>query len=187
MGSIADLKITRKFWGLFADNAGNFKVSNEAPTKAELKALHTAIKKVNEDIERFSFNTCVSAFMVATNELKDLKCNKRAILEPLVVLMAPFAPHLAEELWHQLGHEGSIHKNGTYPVHNEAFLVEDEINYPISINGKHRTTVKFPATATKEQLEKAALEIEGIQKWIDGQSVKKVVVVPGRMINLVVG
>ncbi len=180
-------RFLRKFWGLFVDTAGNFNVSEEAPTKQELKTLHTAIKKVNEDIERFSFNTCVSAFMVATNELKDLKCNKRTILEPLVVLIAPFAPHLAEELWHQLGHEGSIHKEGMYPVHKEEYLVEDEINYPISINGKHRTTVKFPATATKEQLEKAALEIEGIQKWIDGQSVKKVVVVPGRMINVVVG
>lgn len=180
-------RFLRKFWGLFVDNNGNFKVTEDAPTKAELKTLHTAIKKVNEDIERFSFNTCVSAFMVATNELKDLKCNKREILEPLVILIAPFAPHIAEELWNLLGHEGSVHKNGTYPVHNEAFLVEDEINYPVSINGKMRVTVKFPATATKEQLEKAALEIEGIQKWLEGQNVKKVIVVPGRMINVVVG
>jgi leucyl-tRNA synthetase len=179
-------RFLRKFWGLFYDNTGNFMVNNDAPTKAELKSLHTAIKKVNEDVERFSFNTCVSAFMVATNELKDLKCSKRAILEPLVVLLAPFAPHLSEELWHQLGNEGSIHQNGQYPIHNDDYLVEDEINYPVSINGKMRTTVKFPATATKEQLEKAALELEAIQKWLEGQSVKKVVVVPGRMINVVI-
>jgi leucyl-tRNA synthetase len=179
-------RFLRKFWGLFYDATGNFMVNNDAPTKAELKSLHTAIKKVNEDVERFSFNTCVSAFMVATNELKDLKCSKRAILEPLVVLLAPFAPHLSEELWHQLGNEGSIHQNGQYPIHNDDYLVEDEINYPVSINGKMRTTVKFPATATKEQLEKAALELEAIQKWLEGQSVKKVVVVPGRMINVVI-
>ena len=179
-------RFLRKFWGLFVDNSGNFQVTDDAPTKQELKILHTVIKKVNDDIERFSFNTCVSAFMVATNELKDLKCNKRAILEPLVVLIAPFAPHLAEELWHQLGNAGSVHKEGVYPTHNNEYLVEDEINYPISINGKMRVTVKFPATATKEQLEKAALEVEGIQKWLEGQQVKKVIVVPGRMINLVV-
>lgn len=180
-------RFLRKFWGLFFDKNENFHVTDDAPTKQELKILHAAIKKVNDDIERFSFNTCVSAFMVATNELRDLKCNKRAILEPLVVLMAPFAPHVAEELWHRLGKEGSIHKEGEYPIHNEEYLVEDEINYPVSINGKMRTTVKFPATATKEQLEKAALEIEGIQKWLEGQNVKKVIVVPGRMINVVVG
>ena len=125
--------------------------------------------------------------MVATNELKDLKCNKRAVLEPLVVLIAPFAPHIAEELWHRLGHEGSIHKDAAYPAHNEAFLKQDEINYPVSINGKVRTNAIFPAEATKETIEKAALEIEGIQKWIDGKSVRKIIVVPGRMINVVVG
>ncbi len=179
-------RFLRKFWGLFFDDKGNFNVINDEPTKQELKALHAAIKKVNEDIERFSFNTCVSAFMVATNELKDLKCNKRAVLEPLVVLIAPFAPHIAEELWHQLGHEGSIHKDAAYPAHNEAFLKQDEINYPVSINGKVRTNVTFPADATKDSIEKAALELEAIQKWLDGKQVKKVIVVPGRMINVVI-
>ncbi len=180
-------RFLRKFWGLFFDKNEQFSVSEEAPTKKELKTLHAAIKKVNEDIERFSFNTCVSAFMVATNELKDLKCNKRAILEPLVILLAPFAPHFAEELWHRLGNEGSIHKEGKYPIHNDEYLKEDEITYPVSINGKVRATVTFPADATKDQLEKAAVELEAIQKWIDGQNIKKVIVVPGRMINLVVG
>ncbi len=179
-------RFLRKFWGLFFDDKGNFNVINDEPTKQELKTLHAAIKKVNEDIERFSFNTCVSAFMVATNDLKDLKCNKRAVLEPLVVLIAPFAPHIAEELWHQLEHKGSIHKDATYPAHNEVFLKQDEINYPVSINGKVRTNVTFPADATKDSIEKAALELEAIQKWLDGKQVKKVIVVPGRMINVVV-
>ncbi len=179
-------RFLRKFWGLFFDDKGNFNVINDEPTKQELKTLHAAIKKVNEDIERFSFNTCVSAFMVATNDLKDLKCNKRAVLEPLVVLIAPFAPHIAEELWHQLEHKGSIHKDATYPAHNEVFLKQDEINYPVSINGKVRTNVTFPADATKDSIEKAALELEAIQKWLDGKQVKKVIVVPGRMINVVI-
>ncbi len=179
-------RFLRKFWGLFFDDKGNFNVINDEPTKQELKIVHAAIKKVNEDIERFSFNTCVSAFMVATNELKDLKCNKRTVLESLVVLIAPFAPHIAEELWHQLGHEGSIHKDAAYPAHNEDFLKQDEINYPVSINGKVRTNVTFPADATKDSIEKAALELEAIQKWLDGKQVKKVIVVPGRMINVVI-
>ncbi len=179
-------RFLRKFWGLFFDDKGNFNVITDEPTKQELKIVHAAIKKVNEDIERFSFNTCVSAFMVATNELKDLKCNKRAVLEPLVVLIAPFAPHIAEELWHQLGHEGSIHKDAAYPTYNEDFLKQDEINYPVSINGKVRTNVTFPADATKDSIEKAALELEAIQKWLDGKQVKKVIVVPGRMINVVI-
>ncbi len=179
-------RFLRKFWGLFFDDKGNFNVITDEPTKQELKIVHAAIKKVNEDIERFSFNTCVSAFMVATNELKDLKCNKRAVLEPLVVLIAPFAPHITEELWHQLGHEGSIHKDAAYPTYNEDFLKQDEINYPVSINGKVRTNVTFPADATKDSIEKAALELEAIQKWLDGKQVKKVIVVPGRMINVVI-
>lgn len=179
-------RFLRKFWGLFFDKNENFSVSDEAPNKQELKVLHTAIKKVNEDIERFSFNTCVSAFMVATNELKDLRCNKRAILQELIILLAPFAPHVAEELWHRLGNAGSVHADGKYPVYNEEYLKEDEITYPVSINGKVRTTVAFPADATKADLEKAALEIEGIQKWIEGKEIRRIIVVPGRMINVVV-
>jgi leucyl-tRNA synthetase len=179
-------RFLRKFWGLFFDDKGNFSVSDDAPNKQELKALHAAIKKVNEDIERFSFNTCVSAFMVATNELKDLKCNKRAILQELVVLLAPFAPHVAEELWHRLGNTGSVHADGKFPEHNEEYLKEDEITYPVSINGKVRAKTTFPADASKADLEKEALEIEGIQKWIEGKEVRRVIVVPGRMINVVV-
>ena len=180
-------KFLRKFWGLFFDKNGNLNIDDSNPSKEELKILHTAIKKVGFDIERFSFNTCVSAFMVATNDLKKINCNKRAILEELLILLAPFAPFITEELWHMLGHEGSIHNTTTYPTHNEDYLKEDSKTYPIAINGKVRATEDFPADASKEDLEKAALELPDIQKWLEGKTVRKVIVVPGRMINVVVG
>ena len=178
-------RFLRKFWSLFFDQQGNFNLSDDAPSKEELKSLHTAIKKVNEDIERFNFNTCISAFMVASNELTKLKCNKREILEPLVILLAPFGPHIAEELWHLSGKEGSVH-HATYPVFDEAHLVEDSVTYPIAINGKTRATADFPADASREDLEKAAVTVEGIQKYTEGKTIRKIIVVPGRMINIVV-
>ncbi len=178
-------RFLRKFWALFFDQQGNFQLSDEAPSKEELKSLHTAIKKVNEDIERFNFNTCISAFMVASNELGKLKCNKRDILEPLIILLAPFGPHIAEELWHLSGKEGSVH-HATYPVFDEAHLVEDSVTYPIAINGKTRATAEFPADASREELEKAAVDVEGIQKYTEGKTIRKIIVVPGRMINIVV-
>lgn len=178
-------RFLRKFWALFFDQQGNFQLSDETPSKEELKSLHTAIKKVNEDIERFNFNTCISAFMVASNELNKLKCNKREILEPLIILLAPFGPHIAEELWHLSGNEGSVH-HATYPVFDEAHLVEDSVTYPIAINGKTRATADFPADASREELEKAAIDVEGIQKYTEGKTIRKIIVVPGRMINIVV-
>lgn len=178
-------RFLRKFWALFFDQQGNFQLSNEAPSKEELKSLHTAIKKVNEDIERFNFNTCISAFMVASNELSKLKCNKREILEPLIILLAPFGPHIAEELWHLAGRGGSVH-HATYPVFDEAHLVEDSVTYPIAINGRTRATAEFPADASREDLEKAAVGVEGIQKYTEGKTIRKIIVVPGRMINIVV-
>ncbi len=180
-------KFLRRFWSLFYDEQGKWLVSDEAPGKAELKVLHTAIRKVNEDVERLSFNTCVSAFMVATNELKKMKSGKRAVLRDLVLLIAPFAPHLADELWHQLGETESIHVAGRYPVANEAYLQEEAIEYPVAINGKTRGTHEFPADASKEELEKAALELDVVRKWIDGKTVRRVIVVPKRMINIVIG
>jgi len=177
-------KFLRRFWSLYFDDKGNFSVSNATPDKKELKVLHTAIKKVTEDIERLSFNTCVSAFMVAVNGLRELKCNKRDVLEELCILIAPFAPHMAEELWHRLGKEGSVQLS-SYPTYQEEYLKEDEIEYPISINGKKRATALFPADAKKEDLEKAAVEVEGIQQWIEGKDIKRIIVVPGRMVNIV--
>jgi len=178
-------KFLRRFYSLFFDNEGQFAVSDTEPDKAEYKILHQTIKKVSEDIERFSFNTCVSAFMVAANELRKMKCNKRAILEPLVQLIAPFAPFTSEELWHQLGHEGSVHRDGAFPQFDPKYLVEDAVEYPIAINGKTRATAEFSADASKEELEKAATEVEGIGKWIEGKTVRKIIVVPKRMINIV--
>ncbi|MCB0585470.1 MAG: class I tRNA ligase family protein, partial [Phaeodactylibacter sp.] len=180
-------KFLRRFWGLFFNKQGAFEVSEEQPSKEELKVLHAAIKKVREDIERFNFNTCVSAFMIASNDLKKVNCNKKAILEQLVILIAPFAPHVAEELWHRLGNPGSVHRDAGYPEFNPEFLKQDAIKYPIAINGKTRATVDFPVDATKEELEKAALELEAVQKYIDGKTIRKVIVVPKRMINIVVG
>jgi leucyl-tRNA synthetase len=175
----------RKLWSLFFDNQWNFKISNEAATKEELKILHTCIKKVLDDIERFSFNTCVSGFMICVNDLRSRNCNKREILEPLVRLIAPFAPHIAEELWHRLGHSNSV-CIAPYPKLNESYLVQDTVTYPVSINGKKRDLIDMPANMSPQELEKYALELDTIKKWLDGQQVKKVIVVPGRMINIVV-
>lgn len=175
----------RKAWDLFFDKDSNWSVSESEPTPEELKILHTAIKRVTEDIERFSFNTCVSHFMICVNELRRLECNKRQILEPFTVLLAPFAPHIAEEWWSRLGFKDSVH-HAVYPVLNEAFLKEDTVNLPIAINGKTRAVVAFPADATKEHLEKTALELDEIKKWLEGAEVKKVIVVPGRMVNVVI-
>lgn len=178
-------KFLRRFWSMYYDEEGTFRLSEEAPTKEELKVLHTAIKKVTEDIERFSFNTCVAAFMMATNDLKKLNCDKKAILEPLAILIAPFAPHLAEELWYQFGYTTSVH-HAQYPAFDAAYLVEDYIEYPISINGKKRASVELPTDAAIDQLETEALQLEAVQKWIEGKTVKKVIVIPQRMINIVV-
>ena len=178
-------KFLKKYWSLFFNEKGEFEVSNEKPNPVELKILHTAIKKVTEDIERFSFNTCVSAFMVCVNDLRKENCNKRAILTELTQLLAPFAPHISEEIWHRLAKEGSVH-HSLYPTANEAYLKEDSITYPISINGKKRATVDFPSDADKNTLEKAALELEVVQKWAAGKTIRKVIVVPKRMINVVV-
>ena len=178
-------KFLRKFWNLFFNKQDEFDVMDAEATKEELKALHTCIKKVNFDIERFSFNTCVSAFMECTNELRKLNCNKRTILQPLVILIAPFAPHLAEELWHRLGNEGTINAIH-YPIHDEKFLVEDTITYPVCINGKKRGEAAYAAGASKEAIEKATLDMEVVQKWTEGKTVRKVIVVPKRMINVVV-
>ena len=179
-------KFLRRFWSLFYDENDNWLViEGDAATKEELKPLHATIKKVTEYIERFSFNTCVSAFMVCVNELKSLHCHKKAVLQDLVILMAPFAPHITEELWHALGNTTSVH-HATYPEYNAEYLKEDSVTYPISINGKKRALADLPSDASKEDLEVAALAMPEIQKYTEGKTVRKVIVVPGRMINVVV-
>ncbi len=175
----------RKFWRLFYTN-DIVAISDEAPNEKELKALHTCIKKVNEDIEAFSFNTSVSAFMICVNELTDLKCNKRKILEPLTVLLSPFAPHLAEELWEKLGYQPSV-TQATYPEYEEKYLVESTKDYPVSFNGKVRFNISLPANMPKEEIEKAALTDARTEKYLDGKSIRKIIVVPGRIVNIVIG
>ncbi|MBK8700478.1 MAG: class I tRNA ligase family protein [Saprospiraceae bacterium] len=160
-------------------------MSEDKATAEELKVLHTAIKKVTADIETLSLNTSISAFMVFVNELKRLECNKREVIEGLVGLLAPFAPFIAEELWSRLGKTGSVH-HSLFPVCDESLLVEDTVIYPICINGKKRGELSFPSNASPEELQGAALKNENVAKWLEGSEPKKVIVVPGRMINFVI-
>jgi len=160
-------------------------VSDETPTKAEYKALHATLKKVTEDIEHMSFNTSVSQFMIAVNELGSLKCHKRDVLEPLTIALAPFAPHIAEELWHLLGHKTSV-TLAPWPKFDEKHLVEDNFSYPISFNGKTRMVLELPASLTKEEVEAIVLANPEVQQRLEGNSPKKVIVVPKRIVNIVV-
>ncbi len=177
-------RFVRKVWRLFFDQNGKYLVNEDAPTKAELKALHKTIKKVTEDIESFSFNTSVSSFMICVNELSDLKCHKKSILENLLIILSPYAPHITEELWHILGHESSI-TSQTFPVYDAQHLIEDTFEYPVQVNGKVRTTLQFPADMSKEEIEKSVLSNESVLKWLDGATPKKVIVVPKRIVNVV--
>lgn len=179
-------KFLRKFWKLFHNEQLEFAVSEEEPTKAELKSLHKIIRKVEEDIERFSFNTSVSSFMICVNELTDLKCNKRSILEALVVVLAPYAPHITEELWSLLGHESGSLSFASYPKFNPDYLVEDEFAYPISVNGKMRMNLNISLVMEAAEVEKFVLENADVQKYLDGKTPKKVIVVKGRIVNIVV-
>jgi leucyl-tRNA synthetase len=178
-------KFIKKLWRLFFDENGKLQISDEIPSGDELKILHQTIKKVQEDIERYSFNTCVSHFMVAVNDLRSFNVQKKEIAESLVILLAPFAPHLAEELWHQLGHQTSVHL-ATFPKLNPDYLIATEITYPISINGKRRGEHAFPADATPAEIEATALSLEVVKKWTEGHTIRKVIVVPKRMVNIVV-
>lgn len=178
-------RFLRKLWRLFADDKAGMIVTDEKPSAEELKSLHKAIKKVQEDIERFSFNTVVSALMVCVNELTDLKCHKKEILTPLLIILSPYAPHIAEELYHRLGHKGSV-VDAQYPPFNPACLVESEKEYPVSVNGKLRTTVKLATEATAEQAEEIVLANETVTKWMEGKPLKKLIFVKNRMINVVV-
>ncbi len=178
-------KFIRRLWGLFFDERDHIQLSQDEPTNQELKILHTAIKKVEEDSVRFSFNTCISAMMVAVNDLKKENCNKVDILNPLVRLIAPFAPFLAEELWEILGEDASVHQ-AQMPVSDKIYLIEDEVEYPLCVNGKKRTTAYFDTDMDQETLKVEARKVTELQKWLEGKTILKVIVVPGRMINFVV-
>jgi len=178
-------KFIRKFWSLFY-NEEEMIVNEEAPSKEALKILHQTIKKVSADIEQFSFNTAISAFMVAINELKKSKCHSREVLEQMVRLIAPFAPFLSEELWQILGNKESVH-HSTFPVFDPVMLVEDSFEYPICINGKKRFMASFDSNMNNKAIEEKTLAMEELAKWIDGKTIRKVIVVPKRMVNTVVG
>ena len=177
-------RFLKRLWGLFYDREGRFLVNDEKATPEELKSLHKTIKKIEFDIEHFSFNTSVSAFMICVNELSTQKCSKREILEPFVVLLASFAPHVAEELYHILGNENSV-CDAAFPQYNEKYLTEATKKYPISFNGKVRFTLELPADMSKEEVEKTALTDEQTAKYLEGKSVKKIIVVPGKIVNIV--
>lgn len=177
-------RFLRKFWRLYHNSTNEFYVSEDIATKAELKVLHKTIKKVEEDIERFSFNTSVSTFMICVNELTELKCNKRIILEALAIIISPYAPHICEELWSLLGNKESITK-AKFPEWKEEYLVENSFEYPVSFNGKTRFRLNLPLSLTKDEIEKEVMASEEVKKWLEGKAPKKLVVVPGRIVNIV--
>ncbi|NGF57146.1 leucine--tRNA ligase [Parapedobacter sp. SGR-10] len=179
-------KFLRKLWRLFHDAEGNFHVSDEDPSKAEYKALHKIIKKVEEDIERFSFNTSVSAFMICVNELTDLKCNKRKVLQDLIIVLEPYAPHITEELWTLLGNEPGTISYAAYPAFNPDYLVESEFAYPVSVNGKMKMNLPLALELDQKAVEETVLANVDVQRYLDGKPVKKVVFVKGKIINIVV-
>ncbi len=178
-------RFLKKLWRLFFDDEKGKVWTEEQPTKAEYKILHRTIKKIEEDNERFSFNTGVSTFMICVNDLTDAKCHKKEILQQLIILLSPFAPHITEELWHQLGNNTSI-LDASFPVFEEKYLVETAFQYPISINGKKRSELNLPLDLNQQEVEKAILENEVVIKWLEGKSPKKVIYVKGRMINVVI-
>lgn len=177
-------RFLRKVWNLFYKD-GVLDLSDEEPTREELKTLHKLIKKLSYDIENFSFNTSVSAFMICVNELTSLKCNKRSILSEFIICLAPFAPHISEELWHAAGNSSTV-CDANWPVLNEDYLVEDSFPYSISFNGKSRFVLEFPSDATNEEIEDTVLKHQNSQKWLDGKIPKKVIIVPKKIVNVVI-
>lgn len=176
-------RFLKKLWGLCTDDQG-FCFSKEEPTAAELKSLHKLIKKISWDIEHFSFNTSVSAFMICVNELASLKCNKQAVLKEVTILLAPFAPHLTEEIWEALGQTGSV-CDATWPICNEEYLVEAAFNYPVSFNGKTRYMLELPTDLDVSQIEATVMSHPSSQKWLEGKTPKKVIIVPKKIVNIV--
>ncbi len=178
-------RFLKKAWRLFFNEAGELNISNDKATPEELKILHKTIRKVQDDIERFSFNTAVSSMMICVNELSDLKCNKREILEPFTLLLSSYAPHISEELWQLLGHNESICYE-PFPVFEEKFVTENSFNYPVSFNGKTRFTLELPIDMDIKEIEAKALAAEESQKWLEGKTPKKIIIVPKKIINIVI-
>ena len=178
-------RFLKKLWRLFFDDVKGKVWTNDKPTDAELKVLHKTIKKIEDDTERFSFNTAISAFMIAVNELNDLKCTKKEILQPLLILLTPYAPHIAEELWHELGNESTI-LDAKFPAVEGKFLLESTKNYPIAINGKTRTELNIALDATQQQVEELILGDDVVKKWLEGKPPKRIIYVKNKMINVVV-
>lgn len=179
-------RFIKKLWGLYYKGDA-LTVNESEPTAEDLKIVHTLIKKVTADIENFSYNTSVAAFMICVNELTRRKCASRAVLEDLVVVLAPFAPHVAEELWHSaLGHDTSV-CDAAWPKWNEEYLRETSVTYAVSFNGKARFNITVDASMPREEVEKVALEHEGAAKWLEGKTIRKIIVVPGKIVNIVVG
>ena len=176
-------RFLKRFWGLFYGRDGEFLPANQSATAEEEKSLHKLIKKVSNDIEQFSYNTSIAAFMTAVNELS--KCRSKEVLKTLVVLIAPFAPHIAEELWSQLGESGSV-CDAQWPAWDEEKMKDSEITMPVQFCGKTRFTIQLPAGVSREDAEKAALADERTSRYTDGKQIVKVIVVPGRIINIVV-
>ena len=176
-------RFLRKLWGLYYSAEG-LRVTDTPATKEELKSLHKLIRKVTQDVEQFSFNTSVAAFMICINELQGLKTASREVLQPLLILLAPFAPHIAEELWHAIGEETTI-VAAQWPEYDEKLLVEDSFKYPVSFNGKTRFTIELPREASQDEIREAVLSADEAQKWLEGKTPKKVIIVPGRIINIV--
>ena len=178
-------RFIRKFWRLYHNRENEFSVTGEEPTKGELKILHRTIKKSQDDIERFSFNTAVSNFMICVNELSELKCNKRSILEPLVILIAPYAPHMAEELWENFGYPGTI-TFASFPEYIEEYTAENTFQYPVSFNGKMRFQLELSLNLTVPEIEQSVLKAPETEKWLQGKPPKKIIVVPKKIINIVI-
>jgi len=174
----------RKFWRLVHDSENNFFVSDDSPTKSNYKTLHKTIKKVEEEINRYSFNTVVSTFMICINELTEQKCNSKEIISDFTILLSAYAPHISEEIWMKLGNETSV-TTATFPNFDANYLAESEVNYPVSFNGKMRFKITLPSEMTKDQVEEEVLKHEKTAHYLNGKSPKKVIVVPKRIVNIV--
>ena len=178
-------RFLKKLWGLFY-KGDKLAVTEDEPSREELKAVHKLIKKVTFDIEHFSYNTSISAFMICVNELNSFKSTNKEVLSQVLIVLAPFAPHITEELWHEIGNTTSI-CDAQWPSYNEEYLKEDKVTYAVSFNGKARFNIEVAADTAREEVEKIALAHEGAAKWLEGKTIRKIIVVPGKIVNIVVG